>query len=191
VKTGKEVIRSQADLISGEFMVSLPLNADYALSVEFEGYFNFSKNFNMMVTEGLESFKMDVPMIPLTSAEPILLDNIFFDLNKTTLLPESYVELAKLKKFLIQNTTYKIELGGHTDTRGDASDNLVLSQGRAKAVVDYLIKEGIAADRLVARGYGETLPKISDAEIAKLKTSTEQEKAHRKNRRTEFKITSR
>jgi outer membrane protein OmpA-like peptidoglycan-associated protein/tetratricopeptide (TPR) repeat protein len=191
VKTGKEVIRSQADLITGEFMVSLPLNADYALSVEFEGYFNFSKNFNMTVAEGLESFKMDVPMIPLTSAEPVLLDNIFFDFNKTALLPESYVELAKLKKFLVQNPTYKIELGGHTDTRGEAADNLVLSQGRAKAVVDYLIKEGIAADRLVAKGYGETLPKIADAEIAKLKTTKEQEAAHRKNRRTEYKIIAR
>ena len=59
------------------------------------------------------------------------------------------------------------------------------------AVVDYLIKEGIAADRLVAKGYGETLPKVSDAEIAKLKTTAEQEKAHRKNRRTEYKIIAR
>lgn len=191
VKTGKEVIRSQADLITGEFMVSLPLNADYALSVEFEGYFNFSQNFNMTVAEGLEAFHMDVPMIPLSSAEPILLDNVFFDLNKTDLLPESYVELSKLKKFLVQNPTYKIELSGHTDTRGEAKDNLVLSQGRAKAVVDYLIKEGIAADRLVAKGYGETQPKISDAEIAAMKTVAEQEKAHRKNRRTEYKIISR
>ena len=151
-------------------MVSLPLNADYALSVEFEGYYNFSQNFNMTVKEGLESFRMDVPLIPLTSNEVILLDNVFFDLNKTDLLPESYVELGKLKKFLIQNQTYRIELGGHTDTRGDAKDNLVLSQGRAKAVVDYLVKEGIAADRLVAKGYGETMPKISDADIAAMKT---------------------
>ncbi len=191
VKTGKEVIRSQADLITGEFMVALPLNADYALSVEFEGYFNFSQNFNMTVPEGLEAFHMDVPMIPLSSAEPILLDNVFFDFNKTDLLPESYVELNRLKKFLDQNPKYKIELSGHTDTRGEAKDNLVLSQGRAKAVVDYLVKQGIAADRLVAKGYGETMPKVSDAEIAAMKTTAEQEKAHRRNRRTEYKIISR
>ncbi|TXI84486.1 MAG: hypothetical protein E6Q37_08285 [Crocinitomicaceae bacterium] len=191
VKTGKEVIRSQADLITGEFMVSLPLNADYALSVEFEGYFNFSQNFNMTVAEGLESFKMDIPMIPLSSTEAVLLDNVFFDLNKTNLLPESFVELNKLRDFLVKNPTYKIELSGHTDTRGDAKDNLILSEGRAKAVVEYLVKQGIAANRLVAKGYGETLPKISDATIAGLKTEVEKEKAHRKNRRTEYKIISR
>lgn len=191
VKTGKEVIRSQADLITGEFMVSLPLNADYALSVEFEGYFNFSQNFNMTVAEGLESFKMDIPMIPLSSTEAVLLDNVFFDLNKTNLLPESFVELTKLKDFLVKNPTYKIELSGHTDTRGDAKENLILSEGRAKAVVEYLVKQGIAANRLVAKGYGETLPKISDATIAGLKTEVEKEKAHRKNRRTEYKIISR
>jgi outer membrane protein OmpA-like peptidoglycan-associated protein len=191
VKTGKEVIRSQADLITGEFMVSLPLNADYALSVEFEGYFNFSQNFNMTVAEGLESFKMDIPMIPLSSTEAVLLDNVFFDLNKTNLLPESFVELTKLKDFLVKNPTYKIELSGHTDTRGDAKENLILSEGRAKAVVEYLVKQGISADRLVAKGYGETTPKISDATIAGMKTEVEKEKAHRKNRRTEYKIISR
>lgn len=191
LKTGKEVIRSQADLITGEFMVALPLNADYALSVEFEGYFNFSQNFNMTVPEGLEAFHMDVPMIPLSSAEPVLLDNVFFDFGKADLLPESYVELGKLKQFLDQHPTYKIELAGHTDTRGDEKENLTLSQARAKAVVDYLVKQGIAPARLVAKGYGESQPKVSDADIAKLKTTAEQEKAHRRNRRTEYKIIAR
>lgn len=188
LKTGKEVIRSQADLITGEFMVTLPLNADYALSVEFDGYFNFSKNFNMTVQEGLEAFKMDVPMIPVGSQQAILLDNVFFDLNKADLLPVSFVELNKLKDFLNQNPTYVIELGGHTDTRGDEKSNLALSQSRAKSVVDYLIQQGISASRLVAKGYGETNPKITDAEIDKMTSTKEQEKAHAQNRRTEFKV---
>ena len=188
LKTGKEVIRSQADIITGEFMVTLPLNADYALSVEFEGYFNFSKNFNMTVPDGLESFKMDVPMIPVASDQAILLDNVFFDLNKADLLPVSFVELNKLKDFLNQNPTYVIELSGHTDTRGDEKLNLALSQSRAKSVVDYLVQQGISASRLVAKGYGETKPNISDADIEKMKTTQEQEKAHAKNRRTEFKV---
>lgn len=188
LKTGKEVIRSQADLITGEFMVTLPLNADYALSVEFEGYFNFSKNFNMTVPEGLEAVKMDVPMIPVGSDQAVLLDNVFFDLNKADLLPVSFVELNKLKDFLNQNPSYIIELSGHTDTRGDEKLNMALSQDRAKSVVNYLIEQGISATRLVAKGYGETAPKITDAEIQKLKTEKEQEKAHAQNRRTEFKI---
>ena len=191
LKTGKEIIRSEADLVTGEFMVSLPLNADYALNVSYKGYNDFSQNFNMTVAEGLESFRMDVPLIPLSSTEPVLLANIFFDLNKTNLRPESFVELDKLRDFLNQNPTFKIEIGGHTDTRGDEKDNQVLSEGRAKSVVDYLIKQGIAASRLTSKGYGESKPKVSDADIAAMKTNSEQEKAHQKNRRTEYKIIAR
>lgn len=188
LKTGKEVIYSEADKITGEFMVSLPLNKEYKLNVEFPGYNPFSAHFNMIATEGLESVHMDVPMIPLTSNKPNLLANVFFDLDKTTLRPESYIELNKLRDFLNQNPKIRIELGGHTDTRGDAERNQKLSDGRAKAVVDYLISQGIAANRLVAKGYGETQPVVSDEQIAGIKDTKEQEKAHQKNRRTEYKI---
>jgi outer membrane protein OmpA-like peptidoglycan-associated protein len=82
----------------------------------------------------------------------------------------------------------KIEIGGHTDTRGDATENQQLSEGRANAVKNYLIEQGIDALRLTSKGYGESQPKISDEEIANLKTSTAQEKAHQQNRRTEYKF---
>jgi peptidoglycan-associated lipoprotein len=81
-----------------------------------------------------------------------------------------------------------IELGSHTDTRGDKKSNDVLSQNRAQSVVDFLISKGIAGDRLVAKGYGENRPLISDADIAKASTDEEKESLHQKNRRTEFKI---
>lgn len=190
VKTGKEVVRSVADVLTGEFLVSLPTNAEYALIVEFDGYYSYSKNFNMIVDQGMEALKMDVPMIPISASDAIVMENIFFDLNKTELLPESYVELGKLKEFMLKHPTYKIEIAGHTDTRGDAKDNMILSQGRANSVMNYLIREGIPAARLVAKGYGETQPKISDEQIAKMPLS-EQEKAHRQNRRTEYKIIAR
>ncbi len=110
------------------------------------------------------------------------------DLGKATLRPESSVELNKLRDYLVLNPTLKIELGGHTDTRGDAVENMTLSSNRAKAVYDYLIAQGIVADRLAYKGYGETVNRISDAEIAKLATDKEKEAAHQKNRRTEYKI---
>lgn len=187
IKTGKEVIRSEADPVTGQFMVALPLNQEYALNVSYPGYNFYSQNFNMTVQEGLESFQMDVPMIPIGSGVNVLA-NVFFDLNKTNLRPESYIELNKLRDVLIQNPTFKIEIGGHTDTRGDAKDNQLLSDGRAKSVMDYLISQGIAANRLTSKGYGETQPVISDAEIAKMTSVEEQEKAHQKNRRTEYKF---
>ncbi len=188
LKTGKEVIISEADKITGEFMVSLPVNNDYALNVNYPGYNFFSQNFNMTNPEDLEAIHMDVPMVPISSELPTVLDNVFFDLGKATLRPESSVELNKLRDYLVLNPTLKIELGGHTDTRGDAAENMTLSSNRAKAVYDYLIVQGIVADRLAYKGYGETVNRISDAEIVKLTTDKEKEAAHQKNRRTEYKI---
>ena len=188
LKTGKEVIISEADKVTGEFIVSLPVNNDYALNVNYPGYNFFSQNFNMTNPEGLEAIHMDVPMVPISSELPTVLDNVFYDLGKATLRPESSVELNKLKDYLVLNPTLKIELGGHTDTRGDAAENMTLSSNRAKAVYDYLIAQGIVADRLAYKGYGETVNRISDAEIAKLATDKEKEAAHQKNRRTEYKI---
>lgn len=188
LKTGKEIIYAEADNLTGEFIVSLPLNREYLLNVNYPGYNNFSQNFNMTVPEGLESFRLDVPMIPITSSNPVLLANVFFDLNSTKLRSESFIELNKLRDFLVQNSNIKIELGGHTDTRGDAKDNQVLSEGRSQSVVNYLIQQGVEASRLVARGYGESKPKISDEEIAKMTSVKEQETAHQENRRTEYKI---
>ena len=86
------------------------------------------------------------------------------------------------------NSTIKIELGGHTDTRGDATENQVLSTDRAKSVYNYLVSQGIMADRLSYKGYGETVNINTDAEIAKISSEKEKEAAHQENRRTEYKI---
>jgi outer membrane protein OmpA-like peptidoglycan-associated protein/tetratricopeptide (TPR) repeat protein len=187
LKTGKEVVYSEADKLTGEFMVSLPVDREYALNVSYPGYSFFSKNFNMTEPEGLDAVHMDVPMVPLNIGTPVSLENVFFDLSEATLRPESYVELDKLVTFLEKNATISIELGGHTDTRGDAKENQILSENRAKSVYMYLVEKGINADRLSYKGYGETQPIISDEEIAKLPTEQEREAAHQSNRRTEYK----
>jgi outer membrane protein OmpA-like peptidoglycan-associated protein len=138
--------------------------------------------------DGLEAIHMDVPMVPITSDIPTVLANVFFDLGKSTLRPESFVELDKLYDLLTKNPSIKIEIGGHTDTRGDDKDNLKLSNDRAKAVYDYIVAKGIDAKRMSYKGYGETKTVVSDAEIAKLPTEKEKEAAHQSNRRTEYKI---
>jgi outer membrane protein OmpA-like peptidoglycan-associated protein len=188
LKTGKEVIFSEADKVSGEFMVSLPVNREYALNVTYPGYSFFSKNFNMTNPEGLEAIHMDVPMTPLTSDLPVVLANVFFDLTKATLRQESYIELEKLLDFLTKNPSMNIEISGHTDTRGDDKENMKLSADRAKAVYDYLVSKGISAERLSHKGYGESKPMIGDAEISKLATEKEREAAHQSNRRTEYRV---
>lgn len=189
LKTGLEVVRSEADAVNGSFTVSLPVDRDYALKVSFPNYSDFSANFNMTIPEDQEAIHMDVPMVPNTDlAKERPLKNVFFDLGSANLRSESYVELNNLRDWLNENPTLKIELGGHTDTRGEAAENQVLSQNRAKAVYDYLIKQGIAAARLTYKGYGETQTIVSDEAIAKLPTEKAREKAHQENRRTVYKI---
>lgn len=188
LETGKEVVLSYADKVSGEFLVTLPVNREYALNVEYPGYVLYSKNFNMTLAENQEAVHMDVPLNLLTSDVPVLLANVFFDLGKATLRKESNVELDKFAEFLVKNPTIKVELSGHTDTRGDEKENMKLSTDRAKSVYDYVLLKGIKADRLTYKGYGETKPVISDVEIAKMATEKEREDAHQSNRRTEYKI---
>ena len=189
LSTGEKVMVSEADMLTGEFMVSLPVNRDYALNVSYKGYNSFSENFNLKVSENQEAFHMDVPLVPIAIANvPIPLKNVFFDLDKAKLRPESFIELNKFVEFLTNNPNLIVEIGGHTDTRGDAKANQILSENRSKSVVDYLISKGIDASRLQAKGYGETLPKISDAEIEKMTSEKEKEAAHQQNRRTEYKI---
>jgi outer membrane protein OmpA-like peptidoglycan-associated protein len=189
LSTGDLVIDSEADQITGEFLVALPTSRTYALNVEYPNYAFFSKNFDLTeLAEGLESYKMDVPMVPLGSEGTITLANVFFDLNKSTLRPESYIELNKLVEFLNKNGSVKIEIGGHTDSRGNAVANQKLSEDRAQAVYNYLIEKGIDKKRLAYKGYGQSQPKITDEAIAKLATEKEREAAHQSNRRTEYKI---
>lgn len=189
LKTGKEVIRSEADPVTGLFTVSLPIDREYALKVSYPNYNNFSENFDMKNPDNLEVIHMDVPMVPISKPNvDVTLKNVFFDLGKATLRPESFIELNTLRDFLLTNAALKIELGGHTDTRGDAKENQVLSENRAKAVYDYLIKNGIQSTRLSFKGYGESMPIISDEAIAKLATDKEKEKAHQENRRTAYRV---
>ena len=107
----------------------------------------------------------------------MVLKNIFFDLNRSELKPESHVELDKLVDYLSHNDV-KIEIGGHTDDQGSDEYNDKLSQNRAKAVYDYLVGRGISADRLSYAGYGKRQP-VAD-------NSTEEGRAA--NRRTEFRF---
>ena len=186
LETGKEVVYSEADKLTGEFMVSLPTNKKYALNVTYPGYAFFSENFDMKNPNDLEAVHLDVPLVPLESEHPILLANIFFDLGMSTLRPESFIELNKLVLFLEENPTVIVEIGGHTDSRG--ANNKTLSESRAKAVYNYCLDKGISLERLTSKGYGSSQPFFDDNYIANLTSEKQKETAHQANRRTEYKI---
>jgi outer membrane protein OmpA-like peptidoglycan-associated protein len=106
----------------------------------------------------------------------VVLQNIFFEFNKTNLLPESYTELDKVTRFMIEEDIQLIEISGHTDSEGSDTYNQKLSDGRAAAVVSYLTSKGVLPERMQAVGYGESRP-----------VDTNQTEAGRaQNRRVEF-----
>lgn len=180
LESGKSVIESDANSGNGEFLVTLPVDKNYALNVSHSGYLFYSANFALKeLADKSKPFLMDVPMQPIDTGSVVELKNVFFETAKFDLKPESKAELNKLVNFLNVNKTMKGELSGHTDNVGDKKMNLTLSLNRAKAVYDYLVTNGIDPKRLTYKGYGDTRPKV--------KNDTDENRAI--NRRTEFKIT--
>jgi outer membrane protein OmpA-like peptidoglycan-associated protein len=107
-----------------------------------------------------------------------VLKNIFFDVNKYDLKPSSQIGLEEVIRLLKENPTLTIQINGHTDNVGSAADNLVLSENRAKAVVNYLKSHGIDGKRLLYKGFGDTQPV----------STNDTEEGRAKNRRTELKV---
>lgn len=114
--------------------------------------------------------------------------NIRFGLGKWNILEESFAQLDSIAHFLIANRHLKVEVGVHLDTRGSEKQSQRLDALKAQSIVDYLIVKGVVKYRLTAVGYRDNYPLISADEISKMKTLQEQEDAHQKNRRVEFKI---
>ncbi len=164
------------------FKKVLGKDESYTVKTNMEGYMNDSKTISTVgkpfgvIKETLWVEKVEV-------GQKFVMENIYYDFDKWDILPESEIELDKLVKVMNDNPSWKVELGSHTDCRGSDSYNEVLSQKRSDSAVAYIIGQGIAKDRIIAKGYGESqlVNKCDDGV-----SCTEAE--HRKNRRTEFKI---
>ena len=126
----------------------------------------------------------------LKSGQSLTTYKIFFELGKAILKPESNVFLDSLATFLQTHPAIAIEISVHSDSRVSPNCCNHLTLNRAVCIRDYLLKKGIAMDRIQAKGYDEKKLLISDAEIQKAKTKEEKEALHAKNRRVEIKIVS-
>jgi outer membrane protein OmpA-like peptidoglycan-associated protein/tetratricopeptide (TPR) repeat protein len=164
----------------GKYFVTLPVGKDYAFNVNRKGYLFYSDNFLLSNNLHDSSYEKNIPLQPLEVNATVVLNNVFFDVKKFDLKPESQIELDKLVQLLKDNPSLRIQISGHTDNVGKPADNFTLSNNRAKAVVNYLIEKGITTQRLLAKGFGETQP------VADNKT----EEGRAKNRRTEMKVIS-
>lgn len=186
---GKTFVKATTDT-DGEFLFCLPAGVNYALNVSKTGYLFHSEYFALAEpgADLSKPFVLDIGLsrIPepgtansqLPNNQPVILRNIFFDSGDAALRPESTPELERLKALLVEHPALRIRIQGHTDNIGADSDNLSLSEKRAKAVFDYLVKNGIKPERLAFAGFGESQP---------IDTNNTAE-GRRNNRRTEFVI---
>jgi outer membrane protein OmpA-like peptidoglycan-associated protein len=163
---------------TGKYTVILPAGKNYAITTNAEGYLFNSKNINVPKFNKYKEIRDTTLLQAPKVGAVIVLNNVFFDVNKATLRPESIQELDRLVKILETHPEIRIQISGHTDSDGDDEWNMKLSANRAKSVVKYLNTRGVDITRMVYAGYGETKPVVAN-------TTPENKQ---KNRRTEFMV---
>lgn len=186
LEKGELVLQDETDE-TGEFLSVLPMGNNYALHVSKPGYLFHSEHFALANENRIDNpYLLDIQLVPIPekasdwegATQPIVLKNIFFETGSAVLLPESLNELERLFALLRDHPALHIQINGHTDDVGEAADNMILSENRAKAVYSYLLEKGIAAERLAYKGYGESQP-------IDVNTTAE---GRQNNRRTTFEI---
>ena len=185
----------------GSFTQEIKAGVDYVFLGTCKGFLNHQEQLRVEPVKKSEEYVLQFPLANISA--PVLIENIFYDFDKATLRPESQTALDELVKLLNENPNITIELSAHTDYKGSDQYNERLSQRRAESVVNYLIANGIAADRLTPKGYGEGKPKRIKRKVAErylfLKEGDiltedfitqlpeeQQEQCNQLNRRTEF-----
>ncbi len=163
---------------TGNYLTTLPLGNDYGFNVTRKGYLFYSGNFMLSHPTADSVYQMDIPLQPIEANASVVLKNIFFGVNLFELKPASLIELDDLVKLLRDNPLLSIQISGFTDNVGKPADNLLLSENRAKAVVNYLKSKGIDAKRLSSKGFGDAQPVSPN--------TTDEGRAQ--NRRTEMKV---
>lgn len=143
---------------TGHYQITLPAGRLYGFLASSEKYISVNENVDLKELGEYKELERDLYLVPIEIGEKVRLNNIFFETGKWDLLPESFAELDKLVKILIDNPNMEIEINGHTDNVGNDESNMTLSQKRAAAVVTYLLGKGIAGTRLDSAGFGETQP---------------------------------
>lgn len=164
---------------NGETMFCVQLNRNYAFTISQPGYLFISRFINQGNVNSInEPQELNIELEPIEIGAEVQLYNIYYETDSFRILPQSETELQNLVSFLKNNNELKIEIQGHTDSSGNAESNQILSQRRAKSVVDYLTRNGISTNRLKFGGYGDKVP-ISSNETAE---------GRMLNRRTTIKI---
>lgn len=178
LSTNKLLGTALSDPTTGEYKIVLPFGKRYSFLAKKENFFSISDNIDLTSLTKYEEISRDLLLSPIEVGGVVRMNNIFFDVDKWDLKPESYAELERVIEMLSSYNSMQISIHGHTDSDGTDEHNMELSEARAKSVLDYLLKKGISLVRLSSLGFGETKPTAPN--------TTEGGKAL--NRRVEFVI---
>jgi len=164
----------------GAFKIVLPYDKNYLIRATADHFFAQSENLSLdsLIKAGYKEIHKDLYLVPIEVGQVVRLNNVFFDFDKWSLRPESFVELDRVVKLLAENPAIEIELSAHTDSRGSDDYNFKLSDNRARSVMEYILSKGIEASRLTSQGYGEKSPVATN----------DTDEGRQLNRRVEFKI---
>jgi outer membrane protein OmpA-like peptidoglycan-associated protein/Tol biopolymer transport system component len=179
-QTGEIVGQYYPNTSTGIFLFILTPGKNYNITYQAEGYLFHSENMDVPLESSYSIINKAIELNALTVGSKVVLKNIFFDYNASTLRPTSNVELDKLFKLLNKYPKLIVEVSGFTDSKGDDNYNLKLSQDRSESVVNYLVQKGISKERMVAKGYGKASPVATN----------DTEEGKQLNRRVEYKILS-
>jgi len=174
-----------ANSLTGAFMFILTPGKNYNITYQSPGHLFYSENMEIPLKSNYYEIFTPVTLDPIIVGSKMSLNNIFFDFDKATLRATSNVELKNLVTLLRANPNMKIEISGHTDSKGGDDYNQNLSEERAKSVINHLVKGGINPNQMTARGYGKTMPAAENKNM----DGTDDPKGRQLNRRVELKIT--
>ena len=180
---GAEIGIMDSNPNNGEYEVMLPAGQLYGIRADAEGYVSINENLDLREFDAdadRSTETKDLYLAPIETGVTVVLNNIFFDFDKSVLKSESFPELDRVVKLLNDRESITIDIAGHTDSIGAESYNLQLSKRRAEAVYNYLVEKGVSQDRIQVKYYGESQPISSNDTV----------EGRRDNRRVEFIITN-
>jgi outer membrane protein OmpA-like peptidoglycan-associated protein len=169
---------------TGKYLFVLTPGKSHNILYEAEGSLFYSENIYVTENSGFYERTKSVNLSPIAVGSKVILNNIFFDFDKTELRPYSNVELNKLYDFMLKYPHLAIEIAGYTDSKGTDEYNVALSKGRADAVVTYLIEKGVPKERMIAIGYGKANPVAPNLNT----DGSDNPEGRQLNRRVELKI---
>ncbi len=174
----KDSIQTEFNPATGEYKFILPTRKLYGLNASKAGFYPISEEMDLRNEKRYREIRKNLLLVPIEEGAKITMNTVYFEQSQPEVDSSSFGELRRLVQVMKEHPTMKILMEGHTDNFGDFNANIVLSQQRVEHVKSYLVFKGIAADRIICKGYGSSRPLVSNYS----------EENRRKNRRVEFTI---